>query len=89
MKFSLRHLIEILERTPVVLQNLLVGLSAEWTSNNEGGETWSAYDVIGHLIHGDKTDRLTRAGLILSNNVEKKFPPFDRYAQFKDCKGKT
>ncbi len=81
--------IEILERTPVVLQNLLEGLSAEWTSNNEGGETWSAYDVIGHLIHGDKTDWLTRAELILSYNVEKKFQPFDRFAQFENSKGKT
>ncbi len=81
--------IEILERTPVVLQNLLEGLSAEWTSNNEGGQTWSAYDVIGHLIHGDKTDWLTRAELILSYNVEKKFQPFDRFAQFENSKGKT
>ncbi len=81
--------IEILERTPIVLQNLLEGLSPEWTSNNEGGETWSAYDVIGHLIHGDKTDWLTRAELILSYNVEKKFQPFDRFAQFENSKGKT
>ena len=89
MNFSMHQSIEILERTPVVLQNLLEGLSAEWTSNNEGGETWSAYDVIGHLIHGDKTDWLTRAELILSYNVEKKFQPFDRFAQFENSKGKT
>ncbi len=89
MNFSMHQSIEILERTPVVLQNLLEGISAEWTSNNEGGETWSAYDVIGHLIHGDKTDWLTRAELILSYNVEKKFQPFDRFAQFENSKGKT
>ncbi len=89
MKFSIHQSIEILERTPVVLQNLLEGLSAEWTSNNEGGKTWSAYDVIGHLIHGDKTDWLARAELILSENVEKKFQPFDRFAQFENSKGKT
>ena len=81
--------IEILERTPVVLNNLLEGLSVEWTSNNEGGETWSAYDVIGHLIHGEKTDWLTRVELILSENAEKKFQPFDRFAQFENSKGKT
>ncbi len=89
MKFSLHQSIEILERTPVVLQNLLESLSAIWTSNNEGGETWSAYDVIGHLIHGEKTDWLTRAELILSDDVEKKFQPFDRFAQFENSKGKT
>jgi hypothetical protein len=89
MNFSMHQSIEILERTPIVLQNLLEGLSPEWTSNNEGGETWSAYDVIGHLIHGDKTDWLTRAELILSYNVEKKFQPFDRFAQFENSKGKT
>ncbi len=89
MKFSIHQSIEILERTPIVLQNLLQGLSAEWTSNNEGGETWSAYDVIGHLIHGDKTDWLTRAELILSDNAEKQFQPFDRFAQFENSKGKT
>ena len=81
--------VEILERTPVVLKNLLEGLSVEWTSNNEGGETWSAYDVIGHLIHGEKTDWLTRVELILSENAEKKFQPFDRFAQFENSKGKT
>ncbi len=89
MKFSIHQSIEILERTPIVLQNLLQGLSAEWTSNNQGGETWSAYDVIGHLIHGDKTDWLTRAELILSDNAEKQFQPFDRFAQFENSKGKT
>jgi len=89
MKFSIHQSIEILERTPIVLQNLLQGLSAEWTSNNEGGETWSAYNVIGHLIHGDKTDWLTRAELILSDNAEKQFQPFDRFAQFENSKGKT
>jgi hypothetical protein len=89
MKFSIHKSIDILERTPVVLQKLLEGLSVEWTLNHEGGETWSAYDVIGHLIHGDKTDWLTRAELILSDNVDKKFEPFDRFAQFENSKGKT
>jgi hypothetical protein len=89
MKFSLQQSIEILERTPFVLQNLLEGLSNEWTLNNEGGDTWSPYDVIGHLIYGDETDWLTRAEIILSENVEKEFQPFDRFAQFENSKGKT
>ena len=89
MRFSIHQSIEILERTPVVLQHLLENLSAEWTVNNEGGDTWSAYDVLGHLIHGDKTDWLPRAELVLSENVEKRFQPFDRFAQFENSKGKT
>ncbi len=48
---------EILERTPDVLNRMLQNISAEWTSNNEGGQTWSVYDIIGHLIHGERTDK--------------------------------
>ncbi|GEO08687.1 DinB family protein [Segetibacter aerophilus] len=88
MKFSLNRSIEILERTPLVLQNLLIGLSEEWTLNNEGEDTWSPYDVIGHLIHGDETDWLPRAEIILYGS-EKQFHPFDRFAQFDNSKGKT
>jgi hypothetical protein len=89
MMFSLEKSIEILERTPITLDNLLNSLSNEWTSNNEGGETWSVFDVLGHLIHGDKTDWMVRAELILSTQADKKFKPFDRFAQFETSKGKT
>lgn len=67
MQFSLNQSIEILERTPALLKIWLSGLSPEWTSANEGNETWSAYDVVGHLIHGDKTDWIPRAEIILSD----------------------
>lgn len=87
--FSITKSIEVLERTPVVLQHLLSNLSPSWTTQNEGHETWNAYDVIGHLIHGEKTDWLVRAELILSNHSEKIFKPFDRFAQFENSKGKT
>lgn len=89
MEFSLSKSIEILERTPDALIHLLSGLSHEWTSCNEGENTWSVYDVLGHLIHGDKTDWLIRAELILSDKEDKSFIPFDRFAQFDDSKGKS
>jgi uncharacterized damage-inducible protein DinB len=89
MQYSVNKSIEILERTPSTLIQMLDGLSEDWTSNNEGGDTWSAYDVLGHLIHGDRTDWLPRAELILSDNDEKKFKPFDRFAQFEESKGKS
>ncbi|MBA2407790.1 MAG: DinB family protein [Chitinophagales bacterium] len=89
MEFSVTKSIEILERTPETLRHLLDTISRDWTSNNEGEQTWSAYDVIGHLIHGDKTDWLTRTELILSNKVDKEFKPFDRFAQFENNKGKS
>ncbi len=89
MNFKLSASIEILERTPGVLDNLLGGLSGDWTQPNEGPDTWSAYDIIGHLIHGEKTDWIPRMNIILSENTEKTFIPFDRFAQFRNSKGKS
>lgn len=89
MTFNLTKSIEILERTPLVLKTLLTGLSNDWIHNNEGEETWSAFDVMGHLIHGEKTDWLVRTELILSDKPDKTFAPFDRFAQFEESKGKT
>jgi DinB superfamily len=89
MDFSLIKSIEILERIPDVLRTLLQNISIDWTSNNEGGETWSAYDIIGHLIHGEKTDWITRAAIILSTNEDKTFEPFDRFAQFEESDNKS
>lgn len=89
MNFELEKTIEILERTPAALQKLLEGLSPEWTQTNEGPDTWSAYDVIGHLIHGEKTDWVPRMGIILSGREDKRFIPFDRFAQMEDSNGKT
>jgi len=84
MNFNLNKSKEILSRTPKVLQVLLTDLSIEWTNNNEGEHTWSPYQVIGHLIHGEKTDWITRAKIILSDNRNKTFEPFDRFAQEKE-----
>lgn len=89
MRFSVEKSLEILERTPGVLDTLLHGLDSDWTSVNEGGETWSVYDVIGHLIHGEKTDWIPRAEIILSDRTGKIFEPFDRFAQFEESAGKS
>ena len=89
MKFTVDKSLEILERTPKVLITMLQDISADWTSPNEGGDSWSVYDIIGHLIHGEKTDWVPRTEIILSENSDKKFSPFDRFAQFEDSKGKT
>lgn len=91
MHFSLEHSLQILQTTPTTLAHLLQNLSSDWTTANEGPETWSPYDVIGHLIHGDRTDWLARAEVILSDKPasERKFVPFDRFAQFEESKGKT
>lgn len=89
MAFTLQKSIEILERTPDVLHKMLQDISAEWTSINEGGETWSAYDIIGHLIHGERMDWIPRAKIILSEQPDKTFEPYDRFAQFEESKGKS
>jgi hypothetical protein len=89
MNFSLEKSIEILERTPDVLNAMLQNISVEWTLNNEGEQTWRVYDIIGHLIHGEKTDWITRAEIILSEKPDKTFEPFDRLAHFDESNGKS
>ena len=87
-KFDLNQSIEILSTTPVILKTWLTGLSDEWINSNRGGESWSPYDIMGHLIHGEKTDWIPRAKIILSNAAGV-FEPFDRFAQFENSRGKT
>lgn len=89
MTFDINQSIEILSRTPATLETLLNGLSAAWLTNNEGEDTWSPYDIVGHLIHGEKTDWMTRARIILSNAEDKTFVPFDRFAQLNEDQEKS
>lgn len=89
MQYSLERSYEILDRTPAVLQALLSGLSDEWIMSNEGPETFSPFDVIGHLIHGEKTDWTVRAKMILAFGSTKTFVKWDRFAQYEDSKGKS
>src|SRR5205809_3797703 len=88
MKFNLQVALPILERTPHVLSCMLRNLPDCWTQQNEGGDSWTVYDVIGHYIHGEKTDWIPRLKIILGDR-DKHFIPFDRFAQFKDSKGKS
>ena len=89
MKYNLIEAIQILERTPKVLSVYLKDLNDNWLMNNEGGESWSPFDVLGHLVHGEKTDWIARLHIILSDRDDKTFEPFDRFAQLKDSNGKT
>jgi len=68
---------------------MLGGLPAEWTEGTEGGESWSPYVVVGHLIHGERTDWIPRAEIILAQGPQRRFTPYDRFAQFTESKGKT
>lgn len=89
MEFELSNAISILERTPLVLKALLKDMPDAWTHQNEGKDTWSPFDVLGHLIHGERTDWIPRTKIIMGNDPDKKFEPFDRFAQFENSKGKT
>lgn len=89
MTFNLDKSIEILERTPSTLQLLLKDLSDEWTMSNEGPDTFSPFDVLGHLIHGERTDWIPRLEIILSDKTDKTFATYDRFAQFEESKGKS
>ncbi len=73
MLFNLLHATEILSRTPAVLNSLLSNLSTEWIMANEGNETWSPFDVLGHLIHGERTDWIPRIKLILQSGKSEPF----------------
>jgi len=87
--FAMDEAIAILSRTPATLDALLRGLPEGWIAAHEGGETWSPYDVIGHLIQGERTDWVPRARIILEHGEARAFDRFDRFAQFAASKGRT
>ena len=87
MEFELKKSLEILERTPDVLDTLLIGISDYWIKNNEGEQTFSPYGVVGHLIHNELADWMPRIKIILSNKEDKTFEPFDRFAHLKKDQG--
>jgi DinB family protein len=80
MEFELEQAKDILRRTPATLEALLRGLPAEWLGSNEGPDTWSPLDVLGHLIHGEEEDWIPRAKIILQHGESSAFEPFDRFA---------
>jgi DinB family protein len=89
MNFSLEKSLDVLQRTPPTLHALLAGLSEFWTQNNYGEKTFSPFDVVGHLIHAERTNWMARLRTILDWGEAKLFPPFDRYAMYEASKGKT
>jgi hypothetical protein len=89
MKQHLQHSISLLRHTPAALNALLRDLPEAWTFCNEGEKTWSAYDVIGHLIHGERTDWMPRIKTILEFGENLPFVPFDRWAQARESQGKS
>jgi hypothetical protein len=89
MRFELDRAVPVLERTPGVLRALLAGLPDEWIRATEGPETWSPFDVVGHLVHGERTDWLPRVEIMLRDGESRAFPPFDRFAMFEASQGRT
>jgi hypothetical protein len=89
MEQNLEHTISLLARTPTTLNALLRDLPEAWTRCNEGENSWSAFDVVGHLIHGERTDWMPRAKMILQFGETRTFEPFDRLAQQRESQGKS
>lgn len=89
MEYRLDQALSLLARTPAALNSLLRDLPDAWTFRNEGDGTWTAFDVIGHLIHGERTDWVPRMKRILEFGRTKAFEPFDRLAQQRESEGKT
>ena len=87
MDFSLPHATAILARTPRALRELLAGLPAPWTDGTDGPDSWSPYVIMGHLIHGERTDWIPRAQIILAHGHNRRFAPYDRFAQFHENQG--
>jgi uncharacterized damage-inducible protein DinB len=81
VSFDLSETLDILGRTPAAVDNLLRGTSASWHGIDEGPDTWSVFDVVGHLIHGEETDWIPRARIILEHGEDVPFESFDRFAQ--------
>jgi hypothetical protein len=93
-EFSLAEVSAVLTRTPAALNALLRGLPDTWAMSNEGRskdgkDTWSAFDIVGHLIAGERTDWMPRVRIILENGEARAFDPFDRFAQSRESEGKS
>jgi hypothetical protein len=93
-EFNLAEAVTVLGRTPATLNALLRGLPDIWVLRNEGRseqgkESWSAFDIVGHLIAGERTDWMPRVRVILQNGQDRPFEPFDRFAQVNESQGKS
>jgi hypothetical protein len=89
VNFELAEGIEILERTPAAFRALLAGLSDPWLHTNEGAQTFTVFDNLAHVIHGERTDWIPRAKVILAQGANRRFDPFDRFAHEAESAGKS
>lgn len=89
MNHNLDHTLALLTRTPAALDALLRGLPDAWTLQNEGESTWSAFDVVGHLIHCERADWLPHVQWLLQYGESEPFPPFDRQGHLREVQGKS
>lgn len=87
--FDVDRAVEVLRRTPRVLRELLSGLSRQWTHGDYGQDTFCPYDVVGHLIHGERCDWIPRTRIILEHGPGRPFERYDRYAMFEESRGKS
>lgn len=89
MEHNPQNTMALLARTPATLNTLLRDLPETWTFRDEGDNTWTAFDVLGHLIHGELTDWMPRVRMILEFGESRAFEPFDRLAQVRESHGKS
>ena len=89
MRFDLALSIDVLRRSPAVLRALLEGADRAWVRGAEGPDTFSPFDVVGHLIDGEETDFIPRARIILARGADRRFVPFDRFRHRKRNAGRT
>jgi len=89
MTHNINDTVSLLARTPIALNALLRDLPDTWTLRNEGDKTWSAFDVVGHLIHGERADWVPRVKMILEFGETRAFEPFDRWGHEREVKGKS
>jgi uncharacterized damage-inducible protein DinB len=89
MVFILTDGLVILGATPEALRAMLAPLPPVWTDATDGRDTWSPFDIVGHLVHGERTDWIPRAELVLAQGAHRTFDPYDRFAQFTESRGKT
>jgi hypothetical protein len=89
MQFRLAEATAVLTRTPTILNALLRGLPSVWVRCNEGKDSWNAFDIVGHLIVGERTDWMPRVRIVLENGEARPFDPFDRFGQWKENQEKS
>lgn len=88
MTFQIAEAISVLERTPATFRALLSGQPEVWITCDEGPDTFSPFDNVGHLIHGERADWIPRARIILAQGDNRRFEPYDRFAQIRESAGK-